>query len=69
MNLDAKMTISDLLERYPRATSVFIRRKMLCVGCPAESFHTLEDAAGLYGMDLNDLLDAIGTMLREDRQS
>ena len=50
-----KMTINDLLKLNPRATKVFIRRMMLCVGCPAAGFHTLEDAAKLYGYELDDL--------------
>jgi hybrid cluster-associated redox disulfide protein len=55
-----KMTINDLLKQHPQATGVFIRRKMLCVGCPAAEFHTLEDAAKLYGYELGDLYREIG---------
>lgn len=55
-----KMTINDLLKSYPQATGVFIRRKMLCIGCPAAEFHTLEDAAKLYGYALDDLSQEIG---------
>jgi hybrid cluster-associated redox disulfide protein len=51
----SKMTINDLLKRHPSATGVFIKRLMLCVGCPAAEFHTLEDAAKLYGYALDDL--------------
>jgi hypothetical protein len=29
---------------------------MLCVGCPAEAFHSLEDVAGNYGIALKQLL-------------
>ncbi len=69
MKPESNMTISDLLERQPRAASIFIQRKMLCIGCPAEAFHTLEDAARLYGFDLTDFIAAIGAVLRKDRQS
>jgi len=55
-----KMTINDLLKSYPQATRVFIRRRMLCVGCPAAEFHTLKDAAKLYGYALNVLYQEIG---------
>jgi hybrid cluster-associated redox disulfide protein len=68
MKLHSKMTISDLLKRQPRATGVFIKRKMLCVGCPAEAFHTLEDAARLYDFDLNDLITAISKVDPKERQ-
>ena len=62
-----KMTINDLLRRHPRATAVFIRRKMLCVGCPAAEFHTLEDAANLYGYALDDLSRETGIAIRQER--
>ena len=61
------MTINDLLRRHPRATSVFIRRKMLCIGCPAAEFHTLEDAAMLYGFPLGDLSREIDTAIAEGK--
>jgi len=56
MILDSKMTVSDLMRVHPSAMDVFIKRKMLCVGCPTESFHTLEDVAHLYGIALEQLL-------------
>jgi len=56
MILDSKMTVSDLMRVHPSSMDVFIKRKMLCVGCPTESFHTLEDVAHLYGIALEQLL-------------
>lgn len=65
LKMDTKMTINELLEKHPGATNVFIRRMMLCVGCPAAGFHTLEDAAGLYGFDLEDLAEEVSGAIRE----
>jgi hybrid cluster-associated redox disulfide protein len=56
MILDSKMTVSELMRVHPSAMDVFIKRKMLCVGCPTESFHTLEDVAHLYGIAMEQLL-------------
>jgi hybrid cluster-associated redox disulfide protein len=56
MNLDSKMTVSELLMHYPQTVSVFLRRKMFCVGCPAETFHTVEDVARIYGIALEQFL-------------
>ena len=56
MIIDSKMTVSELMRVHPSAMDVFIKRKMLCVGCPTESFHTLEDVAHLYGVALEQLL-------------
>ncbi|HRT70413.1 MAG TPA: DUF1858 domain-containing protein [Syntrophales bacterium] len=51
MKLDANMTVHELLRDHPSAMGVFFERKMLCVGCPAQAFHTLDDVARIYGMD------------------
>jgi hybrid cluster-associated redox disulfide protein len=50
------MTVSELIECHPSAITVFIKRKMLCVGCPAEKFHTVEEAASIYNIKLEHLL-------------
>ena len=65
--VDPTMTIGELLELYPEAVSVFIRRRMLCVGCPTEDYHTLEDASRLYGHSLDDLRGDILAAIREAR--
>jgi len=59
MKLDSKITIKVLLENYPGALAVFIERRMLCVGCPTEAYHTLEDVSRVHGCDLRDLLNSL----------
>ncbi|MBN2125264.1 MAG: DUF1858 domain-containing protein [Deltaproteobacteria bacterium] len=59
MKLDSKTTIKTLLENHPGALNAFLERKMLCVGCPTEAYHTLEDAARIHGCDLKELLNSV----------
>ena len=59
IKIDSKTTIQDLLEQYPRVTSMFIERRMLCVGCPAQAFHTLEEVARIHGGTIDDMCAAI----------
>lgn len=67
MNPDSKMTVSELMRVHPSAMDVFIKRKMLCIGCPSESFHTLEDVARIYGIALDRLLNDLRITDRMDR--
>jgi hybrid cluster-associated redox disulfide protein len=69
MNIDPKMTVSELMRFYPSAIDVFIKRKMLCVGCPTESFHTLEDVASIYGIALTELLKELRGVINAQRES
>jgi hybrid cluster-associated redox disulfide protein len=59
IKIDSKISIQELLGRYPCATAVFVERRMLCVGCPTQAFHTLEDVARIHGSTIEDLCAAI----------
>jgi hybrid cluster-associated redox disulfide protein len=59
IKIDSRMTIQELLEHHPRAVAAFIKRRMLCVGCPAQAFHALEDAARIHCDSIDDLCAAI----------
>jgi hybrid cluster-associated redox disulfide protein len=59
MRLEQHMTIRELLEGYPSSIKVFIKLKMFCVGCPAQTYHTLEDVARIYNYDIYALLENI----------
>ncbi|MBW1783611.1 MAG: DUF1858 domain-containing protein [Deltaproteobacteria bacterium] len=56
MKLHRKTTVNELMKQYPEVIAVFIQRKLGCVGCPTEAFHTLEDVAHVNGLELECLL-------------
>ncbi|MFD1697340.1 hypothetical protein [Roseibium aestuarii] len=45
------MTLACLFARWPETPGVFIRRQMLCYGCPVARFHTVLDAVAEYGLE------------------
>jgi hybrid cluster-associated redox disulfide protein len=65
IKIDSKTTIQELLKLHPPATTVFIKHRMLCVGCPAQAFHTLEEAARNHGRTIDDLFTAIQDAIRK----
>ncbi|MCP3951675.1 MAG: DUF1858 domain-containing protein [Desulfobacterales bacterium] len=54
--LSADTTVKELLDRYPMLLAAFMDLGLLCVGCPTEAFHTVEDVAGEYGYDPDELI-------------
>ena len=68
MKIDANITVDELIRNHPQAIDFFLKRKMLCVGCPAEAFHTLEEVADSYGIEfkrlLKELLEAINDSVK-----
>jgi hybrid cluster-associated redox disulfide protein len=60
---DPDMTMDTIMRTWPVAIAVLIRHRMLCIGCPIATFHTLSEACHAHGIDegalVNDLGDAI----------
>ena len=48
---DPDLALADLMTRWPATIPVFVRHKMLCVGCHVSPFHSIEDACAEYGVD------------------
>ena len=66
-NISSHTTIGELLERYPQLIHLFMEMELMCVGCPAEGFHTIEDVSREYHLDLDRLLENISKVVRDDR--
>jgi hybrid cluster-associated redox disulfide protein len=67
MRLDSKITVNELMMTHPSVISVFIRRKMPCIGCPAEKFHTIEEAARMNGIFLKHLLKDLRDVIENEK--
>ncbi|AVX06032.1 hypothetical protein MXMO3_03529 (plasmid) [Maritalea myrionectae] len=46
--IDPDLSLDEIMRRWPETVSVFMKRRMACVGCPIASFHTIVDAAEEY---------------------
>lgn len=53
---DPDLPLADLMTHWPDTIPVFVRHKMLCVGCLVSPFHTMIDACGEYGLNECDFL-------------
>jgi hybrid cluster-associated redox disulfide protein len=48
---DPDLPLSELFQHWPTCAGEFMRRKMLCPGCPIAPFHTVIDACEEYELD------------------
>jgi hybrid cluster-associated redox disulfide protein len=53
---DPDLPLADLMTAWPQTIPVFVRHKMLCVGCLISPFHTVTDACAEYHLDEEDFL-------------
>lgn len=59
------MTIGEALQASPKIAPVLMQIGMHCLGCPASMGETLEEAAMVHGIDVNELMDQIKMAVEE----
>jgi len=69
VSISSDITVKELLARYPRLLQVFLDMGLLCVGCPAEAFHSLREVAHEYHLDLNHFVKSIETAVNDENSS
>ena len=56
------MIISDLIQVDPNIVAILMRAGMHCIGCPASQGESLEEAAMVHGVDVEDLMGKIAAL-------
>lgn len=64
--ISTNITVKELLASYPQLLQPFLDMGLMCAGCPTEAFHTLEDVAREYHLDLKRLHQSIYTAIGDD---
>ncbi|MGL5259601.1 MAG: DUF1858 domain-containing protein [Lachnospiraceae bacterium] len=59
MTVSKETTIGEVLRQKPSAAAVLIGVGMHCVGCPSAQSETIEEAAMVHGMDVEELMNKI----------
>lgn len=49
--IDPNMTVDEIMRRWPASIRIFIRNRMLCIGCPIGIFHTVKDVCEAHDLD------------------
>jgi hybrid cluster-associated redox disulfide protein len=50
-----KMTISDIIEKYPKTIDVFLELGIFCFGCSVAKFETLGQGLSAHGFSNQDI--------------
>ena len=54
-----EMTIGEILRTNPAVAPVLMNAGMHCLGCPSAQAESLEEAAMVHGIDIDELMKAI----------
>jgi hybrid cluster-associated redox disulfide protein len=53
------MTIGEILDKDTKCAPIFFEAGMHCLGCPASSGESLEQACEVHGIDCDKILDRL----------
>ena len=56
------MTIGEILVKDQNVVPVLLEAGMHCLGCPASQMETLEEAAAVHGIDIDELMAKINSI-------
>ena len=56
------MTIGEILRTNPAVAPILMEAGMNCLGCPSAQAESLEEAAMVHGMDIEDLMTRIAAL-------
>jgi len=59
MEITKDTRIGEIVRNYPEAVETLMSFGLGCLGCPASQMETLEEAAMVHGIDVNELLRAL----------
>lgn len=55
------MSITEVVDKYPRSAEVFMRYGMHCFGCMAARFENIEQGATAHGIDVDMMMKELNT--------
>ena len=59
------MYIGDILNTDERLAKYLLEMGMHCLGCPSARSETLEQACGVHGVDVNELVEKMNAVLAD----
>jgi hybrid cluster-associated redox disulfide protein len=54
--INRRMSIEEVVKKYPQTVSTFQRHGLGCLGCQAALFESIEDGAEVHGIDVDALI-------------
>ncbi|MCJ7689329.1 MAG: DUF1858 domain-containing protein [Clostridiaceae bacterium] len=59
MTITKDMTIGEVVRQSPKSVEILMGFGMGCVGCPSAQAETLEEAAMVHGLKIEELMTAL----------
>ncbi|TIS97738.1 MAG: DUF1858 domain-containing protein [Mesorhizobium sp.] len=66
-SISPDMVVDEIMRKWPATVAVVLRYKMLCIGCPIGTFHTVAEACREHQIDEADFLLDLESVVRGER--
>lgn len=63
MAITKDMSILEVVQKYPNTVDVFVNAGMGCLGCAAAHFENIEQGAMAHGIDVDQLVKDLNTVV------
>ena len=64
--ITAETLLDDLMTTYKVTIPIFIRRKMMCIGCPVVRLHDVREACHEHGIPIDEFLAEVNAAILAD---
>lgn len=64
MAITKDMTIGELVRNHQETISILMEFGMGCVGCPSAQSETLEEAATIHGINIDQLIEKLNKAIQ-----
>ena len=65
--ITGKMSINDVIEKYPETVDIFMKYGLSCVGCPFAMMESLEQGAKSHGINIKELLKDLNKSIGREK--
>ena len=65
--INKKMSIEEIVKKYPETIAIFERHGLGCLGCQAALFESIEQGAEVHGVDVDALIADLNKEIKRAR--
>lgn len=69
MTITKEMTIQQIVSQHPETVRTFFQHGLMCVGCAAARFESLEQGALAHGIDVDALVNDLNAALQPQAEN
>jgi hybrid cluster-associated redox disulfide protein len=63
--IEKEMLVSEVVKKYPETVALFLEKGLHCIGCNFAKDETIEEAAKLHQIDLEELIKSLNKAIEK----